>query len=101
MGAVVSGKDSRLFVRCKRAQKDQIERAAAARGMSTSDYILSTALDRSSEDIQTHVRIKISQVAMDQLQELLQADIEPSAEFVRNVREYKEAIAQGTLTIED
>jgi uncharacterized protein (DUF1778 family) len=37
-------KDTRLHVRCKRADKEKIEKAAAALGLSLSDYMLSNAL---------------------------------------------------------
>ena len=99
--ATTLSKDTRLFVRCKSNQKQLIERAASALGMSVSDFILGTVIERSSETVQRHNRIKISAAAFEQLQDLMMSDPEPSPALIANLRRYKQATDSGELTVED
>jgi uncharacterized protein (DUF1778 family) len=101
MEAALKQKDSRLYVRCKTLQKKLIEQAAAALGMSVSDYILATMIERSVSEIQRQNRLIIDQTAFAQLQELMTADPGPSDPLSENMTRYRQALAAGELTIAD
>src|SRR5438045_1358316 len=81
----LKSKDTRLYVRCNSPQKTLIEQAAAKLGMSISDYILSTMIERSLDEIQRQNRLLLTQDAFAQLQDLLQTDPEPSPSLVQNM----------------
>src|SRR2546421_10683114 len=101
MGTTITTKDSRLFVRCKTRDKALIEQAAATLGMSVSDYILSTAIERAKEEVQRSNRVLVTQAAFAQLQEFLETDPEPSPALLENVARYRQMVESGKLTVED
>lgn len=101
MELTLDTKDTRLYVRCKTPQKNLIEQAAAALGMSVSDYILSTVIERSIGEVQRQNRLRINQAAFAQLQEFLQTDPEPSAALTENMGRYRRALDEGPLTVAD
>lgn len=101
MQTVVEPRDARLSIRCGVQEKALIECAAAAAGLSVSDYIRSVAIERSLNEIQRLNRILVSQEAFAQLADLLEADSEPPRALVENLGRYREAITSGALTVAD
>ena len=97
----LDAKNTRLYVRRKTPEKRLIEKAAMARGMNISDYILSTVLERSVSDIQRQNRISITEEAFEQLQAFLLTDPDPSAELVESLGGYQRALKRGMLTVAD
>ena len=94
-------KGSRLFVRCRTRDKELIEQAAAALGMTVSDYILSTLIERSLGEMQRQNRINLTRAAMEQVQAFLQSDPEPAPTLAANLRRYREQVEAGKLTVAD
>lgn len=101
MELTLKPKDTRLYIRCQTPQKNLIEEAAAALGMSVSDYILSTMIERSASEIQRRNRLALSHAAFEQLHEFMQSEPQPSPELVENLSRYQKARDEGALTVAD
>lgn len=101
MDTTLKQKDGRLYVRCQTPQKRIIEQAATALGMSVSDYILTTMIERSISEIQRQNRVVINQAAFAQLQELMQTDPGPSDALTENMARFRRTRAAGDMTVAD
>jgi uncharacterized protein (DUF1778 family) len=101
LSIALTAKDTRLFVRCKTLEKALIEQAAAALGMSVSDYIVSTVIERSLTEVQRRNRIEIMREAFAQLEEFMQTDPEPTPALLENAAHYRQTIDSGMLTVAD
>ena len=101
MELALKPKNTRLYVRCKSPQKNLIEEAAGALGMSVSDYILSTMIERSANEIQRRNRLALNHAAFEQLQAFLQTDPQPSPALLENLSRCQKAREEGALTLAD
>lgn len=83
---------ARLDVRLRPDKKALIEEAATLSGKTISEYVVSTLLQQSTEVLQRHRHIRLSDRDRDQFLTLLDASDEPSATLTRAVRKYKQAV---------
>lgn len=85
---------ARLDVRLRPDKKALIEEAATLSGKTISEYVVSTLLQQSTEVLQRHRHIRLSDRDRDrdQFLTLLDASDEPSAALTRTVRKYKQVV---------
>ena len=83
---------ARLDVRLRPDKKALIEEAATLSGKTISEYVVSTLLQQSTEVLQRHRHIRLSDRGRDQFLTLLDASDEPSAALTRTVRKYKQVV---------
>ena len=85
---------ARPDVRLRPDKKALIEEAATLSGKTISEYVVSTLLQQSTEVLQRHRHIRLSDRDRDrdQFLTLLDASDEPSAALTRTVRKYKQVV---------
>ena len=83
---------ARLDVRLRPDKKALIEEAATLSGKTTSEYVVSTLLQQSTEVLQRHRHIRLSDRDRDQFLALLDASDEPSAALTQAARKYKRVV---------
>ncbi len=59
-GSPQDAKSERIQARTTRRVKERIERAAAMRGVSLSDFLISTALEEADKTLQSYEQIELS-----------------------------------------
>lgn len=83
---------ARLDVRLRPDKKALIEEAATLSGKSISDYVVSTLLQQSTEVLQRHRHIQLSNRDRDQFLALLDTSDEPNVKLVQAARKYKRMV---------
>jgi uncharacterized protein (DUF1778 family) len=84
--------NARLDVRLRPDNKALIEEAATLSGKTISEYVVSTLLQQSTEVLQRHRHIRLSDRDRDQFLALLDASNEPNAALTHAVRKYKRVL---------
>ena len=88
---------ARVDFRTTRDVKALVEQAAAASGLTLSDFIVSTMIDRSNEVLCSHQVRVLSARDQDRLAALLDAPPEPNAALQRAAQRLRAAVADGSL----
>jgi uncharacterized protein (DUF1778 family) len=83
---------ARLDVRLRPDKKALIEEAATLSGKTISEYVVSTLLQQSTEVLQRHRHIRLSDRDRDQFLALLDASDEPNAALTQAARKYKRTV---------
>lgn len=81
--------DARLDVRLQQDSKDMIEEAATVSGQSVSDYVVSTLVQRSTEVLEQHRHVRVSNRDRDRFLSMLDDKAEPSAALRRAAKRFK------------
>ena len=85
---------ARLDVRLHSHSKALIEEAAALSGQSVSEYVVSTLLQQSSEILQQHRHIQLSNRDRNQFLALLDSHEKPNAALVKAARKFKRSFGK-------
>lgn len=85
---------ARLDVRLHSHSKALIEEAAALSGQSVSEYVVSTLLQQSSEILQQHRHIQLSNRDRNQFLALLDSHEKPNAALVQAARKFKRSFGK-------
>jgi uncharacterized protein (DUF1778 family) len=80
---------ARLDVRLRSDNKALIEEAATLSGKTMSEYVVSTLVQQSTEVLQRHRHVQLSDQDRDQFLALLDASDEPSPALTQAARRYK------------
>ncbi|MBY0246785.1 MAG: DUF1778 domain-containing protein [Nitrospiraceae bacterium] len=83
---------ARLDVRLRSDKKALIEEAATLSGKTISEYVVSTLVQQSTEVLQRHRHIQLSDRDRDQFLALLDASDEPNATLTEAARKYKRIV---------
>ena len=83
---------ARLDVRLRSDKKALIEEAATLSGKTISEYVVSTLLQQSTEVLQRHRHIRLSDRDRDQFLALLDASDKPNASLTHAARRYKQMV---------
>jgi len=86
--AVTREERERIETRLSPANKQIIERAAELTGQQTSQFVLSSALDRAHTVIEQHTRTTLSAANAQRFLEIIE-DATPSEALVRGAERYK------------
>ena len=84
--------NARLDVRLRSDNKALIEEAATLSGKTVSEYVVSTLVRQSTEVLQRHRHIRLSDRDRDQFLALLDASDEPSPALTQAARNYKRIV---------
>lgn len=87
--------NARLDVRLRPDNKALIEEAATLSGKTISEYVVSTLLQQSTEVVQRHRHIRLSNRDRNQFLAVLDASDEPSAALTQAAQKYKRLLGQG------
>lgn len=84
----MSKSTARLDVRLRQSSKQVIEEAAALSGQALSDYVVSTLISHSTEVLEKHRQILLSNRDRDRFLELLAAEDEPTPDLKKAVKKF-------------
>ena len=94
-------KEDRLSIRIPRSIKEDLIRAATISGVTLGDFVIASTSAAAVNIIQSHQLMKLSARDYDRLMEALDEPPKPNSALLKAARDYKKAIADGDLTIED
>ena len=89
-----SGKSERLQARVNANTKDLIERAASLRGISVSDFLISSAYDAATKTIDEYEVIHLNQQASKAFFDAIENPPEANDAFKKASKRYAEIISQ-------
>lgn len=85
-------KKSRFEARLSPRQRELFERAAAMQGRTLSEFVVSAAIEKAEEVIQTHEVIRLTENDYAQVVELLRDPPEPNEELKRGMQRWRELV---------
>jgi uncharacterized protein (DUF1778 family) len=94
-------KEGRLSVRIPIDVKNSLLRAATLRGLTLSDFIVSNMISVAETVIQEHQVIKVSDRDYARLMEAIDNPPKPNRALLAAAKDYRKAIANGEITVED
>jgi len=80
---------ARIDMRCEETEKDLLNRAAAIKGMRTSEFIRELALEQAREVIDEAERIVVSERSYREILDLLDNPPEPSDTLIGAMRKHQ------------
>ena len=97
----VTAKEDRLSVRVPRGIKEDLIKAAVISGVTLGDFIIANAAQAAANIIQSHQLMEVSSRDYDRLMEALNDAPKPNSALLKAAKDYKKAIADGDLIVED
>jgi uncharacterized protein (DUF1778 family) len=94
-------KEDRLSVRISRDIKNRLGRAAAIRGQTLSDFIVTTLLPVAENVIQGHQTVLVSERDYSAVIDALNNPPKPNDALLNAAKDYKEAVLAGGLIVQD
>ncbi|MDR1732316.1 MAG: DUF1778 domain-containing protein [Synergistaceae bacterium] len=94
-------REDRLSIRIPRGLKEDLVRAAAISGVTLGDFVIANTARAAVKIIQSHQLIELSARDYDGLMEALKETSKPNPSLLKAAKDYKRAVADGDLAIED
>lgn len=91
MNAVAERKETRLEARCLGYQKELLVQAAEILGQSTSEFVLSTTLERARKIVSDSERISLSNRDRDAFLQSIDASDKPNSDLKLALKSWKKA----------
>jgi uncharacterized protein (DUF1778 family) len=83
-------KDERVPLRMTTENRDAIRRAACLRGLTMTDFLVSTALEKAEEILQEETRVRLSHRDFEALLNAIDSNDEPCETLKKAAEEFKE-----------
>jgi uncharacterized protein (DUF1778 family) len=93
--------EARLSVRISREIKNRLGRAAAIRGQTLSDFIVTNLLPVAEEVIQEHQTVVVSERDYGAMIDALNNPPRPNNALLNAAKDYKKAILAGDIIVQD
>jgi uncharacterized protein (DUF1778 family) len=97
----IIAKEDRLSIRIPRSIKEDLVRAAAISGVTLGDFVIANSATAAVNIIKSHQLIQLSTRDYDLLMNALDNPPNPNKALLKAAKDYKEAVTQGDLTVED
>ena len=94
-------KEDRLSIRIPRDIKEKLMRAATISGVTLGDFVIANTAQAAANVIQSHQLLELSARDYDRLMEALDNAPMPNSALLKAAGDYKQAIADGDLTVGD
>jgi uncharacterized protein (DUF1778 family) len=93
-------KDERIDIRLKNEHKEALLRAAALLGLSLSDFVVSTSIERANEILRSQTVITMSPRDLERFLAALDEDAEPTETLKNAADRYKQLVGECELVAE-
>ena len=94
-------KEDRLSIRIPRGIKEDLIRAATISGVTLGDFVIASTSAAAVNIIQSHQLMKLSARDYDGLMKALDDPPKPNSALLKAAENYKKAIVDGDLTLEN
>ena len=99
--SATANKEDRLSIRIPRDIKKHLMRAATISGVTLGDFVIANAVQAAVNVIQSHQLLELSGRDYEMLMEALDNAPKPNSALLGAARDYKQAIAERNLLVED
>lgn len=94
-------KEDRLSIRIPKDIKEYLIRAATISGVTLGDFVIANSTQAAVNTIQSHQLLELSARDYDKLMEALANTPKPNKALLKAARDYKKAVFDGDLIVED